>query len=109
MSFASMETHIILLLQQDNDPRSRVWSDHCSLQSAIEYILGVYMSRKDVTLETLDFVQFAEFFDSIYDCVPLVYDSHFRAYVPFEKKWLLARIDQYLKIPVKPPYEEVSA
>ncbi|CCD31336.1 Enhancer of rudimentary-like protein [Schizosaccharomyces pombe] len=97
MSPPPAESHIILLIQQGSDPKTRIWSDHCSLRSAIEYIVGVYQTNQAVSeKESIDVSRFFNFFDEIYDCVPLVYDRHFRAYIPHEKQWLLHHAQEYL-------------
>ncbi|EPY51461.1 hypothetical protein SPOG_02632 [Schizosaccharomyces cryophilus OY26] len=92
------EMHIILLIQEGSDPKTRIWSDHCSVRSAIEYIIGVYSTGQEhPNREPMDISRFYTFFDDIYDCVPLVYDRHFRAYIPHDKQWLLFQAQEYIK------------
>jgi len=90
-------SHTILLLQPNNRPESRTFSDHESVNDAMEGVCKIYeehlkKSNPNQSSITYDISQLFEFVDQLHDLSCLVYQKSTNTYAPYNKEWIKEKI-----------------
>jgi hypothetical protein len=93
----SQGRHTVVLIQQSPDTTSRTYTDHDSVNEAINSLIGVFEARqiaksnqgREVSYTT---DQLLGFIDSLFDLSMMTYDKQLKAYIPHDKKFIKNKI-----------------
>uniref|UniRef100_A0A1B0FLL3 Enhancer of rudimentary homolog n=1 Tax=Glossina morsitans morsitans TaxID=37546 RepID=A0A1B0FLL3_GLOMM len=86
-------SHIILLVQPDNRPETRTYSDYESVNECMEGVRRIYeehLKRINPYTPTItyDVTQLFDFLDQLADINCLVYQKSTKTYAPYSKEWI---------------------
>lgn len=88
--------HTILLIQPTADGHSRTYTDHESVNHALQSIVETYENglRKGQPTGPLTYssTQLLAFIDGLRDVSALVFQPSVNAYVPYDRNWVKTRV-----------------
>lgn len=96
------QQHTLVLLQPTPHPTSKTYSDHPSLDTALDAIVAAFelqLSRTPHTPQHLqyDIAQLFAYVDRLPDLAVLLFEPALRAYQPHDKQWIKSAIYEHLK------------
>ncbi|KAI8870920.1 enhancer of rudimentary [Ramicandelaber brevisporus] len=96
-----MTDHTILLIQKNNNPNSRTYSEHRVVSEALEHIIALFEQRLKTLHPHSEHINYHidelnMFIDNHHELVALTLDNSVKAYVPRDRAWLKVKINEHL-------------
>ncbi|KAL3502375.1 hypothetical protein ACH5RR_036824 [Cinchona calisaya] len=98
----AVNRHTIVLMQTSQSRATRTFMDYGSINQAMDGICGLYERKlKDLNPSirniNYDISDLYNFIDGLADMSALVYEHSIQAYLPYDRKWIKAKLLQHLK------------
>ena len=93
------QQHTLVLIQSTNHASTRHYSDHASLDAALDSIVAAFEQQLTSRSQHLqyDIAQLFGYVDALPDLAVLVFAPSPRAYEPHDKQWVKSAIYEHLK------------
>ncbi len=95
----SQQHHTLVLTQSTSQPSSKHYSDHASVDLALDHIVAQFEQQLPGRAQQLqyDIAQLFAYVDRLPDLAVLVFSPQLMAYEPHDKQWTKSAIYEHLK------------
>ena len=93
------QQHTLVLVQSSHHSSAKQYSDHASLDAALDSIVAAFEAQLPSRAQHLqyDIAQLFAYVDRLPDLAVLVFAPHLAAYEPHSKEWVKSAIYEHLK------------